>query len=85
MAPTHNYTEYLVERQPEISGIGNEPSTVGGLWLALYQAFHGVAAMETAAQWMRARTAKAVGLGYLRSPDASDISTDAVTWDDQID
>ena len=85
MPPTQNYTEYNVLRDNDLTGQGNQGSTVGGLWLAVNNAFNGSAAVETNSGWLRIRPVGDTALSYLHSPNETGIGSFDVTWQDPID
>ena len=85
MPPTQNYTEDNVLRENDLTGQGNQGSTVGGFWLAVNNAFDGRVAVETNSGWLRIRTVGDTALSYLHSPNETRIGSFDVTWQDPID
>ena len=80
-----NNTEYLVLREEEDSGMQDWPSTLGGLWLSLSHAFSGTAKLQRSSAYVTLRTTDESPLVYVNYPNARDMNTDHVTWNDPID
>lgn len=78
-------TVYKVIRQGETSAQGGWPSTLGGLWLSLSQAFSGSATLEHVGFWEAVRTNSSSGQVYIDVANATMLNTLDVMWTDPID